>query len=1148
MMGVITQIKDLFIKKDNSETNDYIEYFEYENGYVSISNNKNDLVSNYEFDENHYLLTEYSMKDNELVNMTVMEEEEKCCSYTISLNNKNDQKKIMERLILSKDNYTSKLSITVLNNYSTDYILYAFAEANSEIAIRRIRKTAYCTHTNETIQDYVAYFEMRCVLIYGSETITYSKSFNPYIKTKQLAAMPVTLKEDRDSKVILPDELIVFFDYKDNNGSCIISDVTLTLGDYAYSEYNEAYNKTADYYSEVVLPKMVMGEKQGQYISKKKIDYAYNYNELLESQVETIYYEEYDLNNNLVSTDTKMNTKSYKYNSNNKLIKKEDSKGNVVEYLYSDKGSCIMKKSYHKSLPNQAYMEEYEYDENGNIIKEANSLGYKEEYKYNSESNSMVTTPNGNIIHICSSDTSKSISTEVDGLDNYSNSVYELDKLIEYNAEGMKYNYTYDDYGREKELYINDKLYCSFSYLETTTTISYKTLYPDNSGFEKITDKYGNTLRINKIISNTSIRFMEYELDSFDRVIKEKQYMNGKEYFTTYNYVENTLVSIQTNDFTKSTNFDMYNKESETTYQLDNNVIQYKSEYNDDILNNYSIVYNDKVLYQEELKADKLNRLVYNTNTLLRENYTYLSKNGRTTNLISFNQKNINGNIQRYKYNYDKEGNIISKEENHSSTRYTYDSLNRLIREDNKSLNKTYIYTYDSNGNILSKGIYDYTLDNNLENEEIIRYNYNDFNDYLSNYNGEKIEYDSIGNPIIYRNKNLCWEQRNLVNYENYKYTYNSHNIRTSKYIGNKKIDYILDGKTILKEIITNYTTYLYLDEALNDSETVNETIEEIEYIYSKSGVIGFKYNNELYYYNKNILGDILEIYDSNYNLVGKYQYDAWGNHKIVVNIDNIANINPFRYRSYYYDSETQLYWVSSRYYSPELCRWISPDSIEYLVPESINGLNLYAYCNNDPVNKYDPTGHIAISLIVGLVVSFAIGTTASAISQYAQYGDVNWLQAGVDGLFAVASTALAYTGIGLIGSIAAGAGMGLAQYTLDSAVFHDDFSWSGALIATGLGALGGLASGRGAQHFKSIGSNLDDTGRTGVKAILTAFDKYGTGAGYQKVMNLWGGRVANSLAKSISQNFTKSALIIWGTTAATYGASYGLGQINWGF
>ena len=63
-------------------------------------------------------------------------------------------------------------------------------------------------------------------------------------------------------------------------------------------------------------------------------------------------------------------------------------------------------------------------------------------------------------------------------------------------------------------------------------------------------------------------------------------------------------------------------------------------------------------------------------------------------------------------------------------------------------------------------------------------------------------------------------------------------------------------------------------------------------------------------------------------------------------------------YKGYIYDVETQLYWVSSRYYSPELCRWISPDSIEYLDPESINGLNLYAYCGNDPVNRFDPTGH----------------------------------------------------------------------------------------------------------------------------------------------------------------------------------------------
>lgn len=308
----------------------------------------------------------------------------------------------------------------------------------------------------------------------------------------------------------------------------------------------------------------------------------------------------------------------------------------------------------------------------------------------------------------------------------------------------------------------------------------------------------------------------------------------------------------------------------------------------------------------------------------------------------------------------------------------------------------------------------------------------------------------------------------------------------------------------------------------------------------------------EIFYFERDLLGNITAVYSAEGVKLVSYLYDAWGNFTTTYHNggeDTAASLNPFKYRGYYYDSDLGFYYLESRYYDQNIRRFISPDEVDYLGANGdLSSFNLYAYCSNNPVNCVDYSGHVAISLVVGLVVSFIIGTTASAISQYAQYGDVNWLQAGVDGLFAVASTALAYTGIGLIGSMAAGAGMGLAQYTLDSAVFHDDFSRSGALIAAGLGALGGLFSGKGAQHFKSIGSNLDETGRTGVKAILTAFDKYGTGAGYQKVMNLWGNRVANSFAKSISQSFTKSAIIIWVTTVVNCGANYGLGQINWGF
>ena len=81
------------------------------------------------------------------------------------------------------------------------------------------------------------------------------------------------------------------------------------------------------------------------------------------------------------------------------------------------------------------------------------------------------------------------------------------------------------------------------------------------------------------------------------------------------------------------------------------------------------------------------------------------------------------------------------------------------------------------------------------------------------------------------------------------------------------------------------------------------------------------------------------------------YTYDAYGQVVSVEGNQIVGQLNPIRYKGYYYDVETQLYWVSSRYYSPELCRWISPDSIEYLDSESINGLNLYCYCENNPVN-----------------------------------------------------------------------------------------------------------------------------------------------------------------------------------------------------
>ena len=148
----------------------------------------------------------------------------------------------------------------------------------------------------------------------------------------------------------------------------------------------------------------------------------------------------------------------------------------------------------------------------------------------------------------------------------------------------------------------------------------------------------------------------------------------------------------------------------------------------------------------------------------------------------------------------------------------------------------------------------------------------------------------------------------------------------------------------------------------------------------------------------------MIAIYNTEGDLQCKYNYDAWGNHRIgnarneliydsatgviAAGYENhIAILNPIRYRGYYYDIETQLFYCNSRYYSPELCRWISPDSIEYLDPENINGLNLYAYANNNPSMYYDPSGHSAI--LIGLIIGALIGFGTAAYIDYRDDGQI---------------------------------------------------------------------------------------------------------------------------------------------------------------
>ena len=132
-----------------------------------------------------------------------------------------------------------------------------------------------------------------------------------------------------------------------------------------------------------------------------------------------------------------------------------------------------------------------------------------------------------------------------------------------------------------------------------------------------------------------------------------------------------------------------------------------------------------------------------------------------------------------------------------------------------------------------------------------------------------------------------------------------------------------------------------------------------IYYLYDENNnKYGFVYNGKYYYYQINLQGDVIGIYDENGQLVVQYAYDAWGKLLSVTGTlaNTIGQINPIRYRGYYYDNETGFYYLQSRYYDPETGRFINADS--QLNAKDLNGYNMFSYCSNNPVNNIDPDGH----------------------------------------------------------------------------------------------------------------------------------------------------------------------------------------------
>lgn len=681
-----------------------------------------------------------------------------------------------------------------------------------------------------------------------------------------------------------------------------------------------------------------------------------------------------------------------------KLNTHTDERGNVTKYFYTEngllKGVCL----------NDDKGTLYEYDAYGQLIKVSLAT-------YNSETNSLdySTTRNDDRIE-------------------YSyNSKHELEGIF---TSGTNYSFDYDVFGNLKSVRIdNDNvtteelteyILTTYNYEEgngNLTSISYGNgvvvyyLYDNldrvigvcyNENTENsVIYTYSSNGQISSIYDADNSILYKYSYDGNGKLINEKAKKNNTVlYDRIYKYDEDGRLT------------------NESLYSLDNH---------SNLISSTNYVYDSDNRLQRiinssgesiEYAYDVFGRIYSKTSTAndnfsLTKYYNYVSTINTTTGYISDERiiKNGTQSIGSILYTYDERGNItrIVYETEYEIT-YEYDDKNQLIRENNSKLGHTYLYSYDFGGNLRCREVRNYTQQPLSEfgdqpplYMELFSYNDSSWGDLRTGYSSASVTstnenvsgtttYDGSGNPITYFNGNnfvFAWEKgRQLasatINGTTYEYKYNQDGIRIEKSSGNKKYEYTLNGNQISRELVStngtiNKDSYFYYD--------ANGIISSAKILIYTPTVV--EYN---LVFSTNMHGDVYEIFNSDGTSIISIAYNAWGEHQITYKTDNItlrtlACETPFRYRGYFYDSETGLYYLNSRYYDAKMCRFINADETSYLGANGdMQGFNLYAYCSNNPVEYIDPIGERiikdAIKWLGAKVVKPVVNKVQSALDK----------------------------------------------------------------------------------------------------------------------------------------------------------------------
>ena len=631
----------------------------------------------------------------------------------------------------------------------------------------------------------------------------------------------------------------------------------------------------------------------------------------------------------------------------------EDSKNESSEKKAVDEE--VLSESIDKSKP---YMQtSSEYDSTGNYVtSETNEQGSTTKYAYDANGNkTAVTDGNGNVTNY-TYDTNGNVLSIKNGTSGNDYSYTGSGYVSKITHNGFSYSFNYDVFYNLVSTKIGNVAITSNTY-DSNGNLA-KTTYANGDYFEYTYDDYGNI----SLITGETGKIAEMIYNKQGLVTKAVDYSSGETSYYHYTFDGSLESEYRTSSDGSLTHYIVTDSNGNTVEKTSVNG-QTKTITTGTDKDGKSFVSNDGVT--NETSTDDFGRITQvrtvRSDGKLVFNTDYEYANGKaensTTNLVSkYSQSYGSDSVLSYDYSYDANGNITEIKQNGKLTnKYVYDSLNEL-KEEYDYVNKFYInYSYDRAGNLQNK--YEQVLDptygypTGTQNGNTYEYTDTSWKDKLTKVNGSNISYDANGNPLSYRDgMSFEWENGRILKNINtsdkaIQMSYDSNGMRTQKTVDGVKTNYYYDSNKNLIALVKGNDTLLF-------------------YYDSDGSATSFSYNGTMYFYVKNLQGDVIRIIDLAGTDVASYVYDAWGNIKDTKGEPTIREINPIRYRGYVYDTETSLYYLQSRYYDPFTGRFLNADDTAFIgVSGTVLSGNLFAYCENNPVNHIDNYGYVKINI-----------------------------------------------------------------------------------------------------------------------------------------------------------------------------------------